>query len=377
MSRLYALIIALDQAMARPAPRGGCTHSALNEALWEYACKYYLRNGGAATATLCPDRLRQRLEERPPVFVAIKRINATSGPKRIAEELLFLRDLKGLHNVIPIVTAFRLDDQVIAISPFFHGIDFRELLVTLKVADVAGYLRLLLEALAHVHSNHIMHRDIKPSNFMFARDRGGTYRGLLVDFGLAQIEEQEHAKRAKTVGRKNEVTCPESLRGARLLSRIQDLPPGYLANDPRVPMKASRAGTRGFRAPEVLFKVAHQTVAIDLWSVGVILLTLLTRRYPFFHSTDDCDALVELACIFGNDEMAAAARSYDRIWSCNIPSVPSFKLSWRHLCERLNPNWSEAVPDEAYDLLDRLMDLNYHTRISALEALDHPFLAKY
>jgi cell division control protein 7 len=222
-----------------------------------------------------------------------------------------------------------------------------------------------------------MHRDIKPSNFMFARESNGLYRGLLVDFGLAQYEEQDISKRAKTAGRKTDGACPDHLRGVSLFEKIKDLPPGYIQNDPRAQMKASRAGTRGFRAPEVLFKVAHQTVAIDVWSVGVILLTLLTRRYPFFQSTDDCDALVELASIFGREEMSAAALSYDRVWHCKVPTIPVHRLSWRHLCKQLNPNWREMVPDEAFDFLDRLLDLDYRKRITALEALDHPFLINF
>lgn len=249
---------------------------------------------------------------------------------------------------------------------------------SITIKDIAGYLRLLLEALAHVHDRNIMHRDIKPSNFLFSREPDGSYRGLLVDFGLAQTEEQDVTKRAKTAGRKTDAAaCPESMRGSSLHKRIQDLPAGYIDNDPRAQMKASRAGTRGFRAPEVLFKVAHQTVAIDIWSVGVILLTMLTRRYPFFQSTDDIDALVELASIFGNEEMAKAARSYDRIWHCNIPTVPETHLSWKHICSRLNPNWPERIPEEAFDLLSRLLDLDYRTRITALEALDHPFLTSF
>ena len=32
----------------------------------------------------------------------------------------------------------------------------------------------------------------------------------------------------------------------------------------------------------------------------------------------------------------------------------------------------DKVPDEAYDLLDRLLDLNPATRITAAQALQHP-----
>lgn len=238
-------------------------------------------------------------------------------------------------------------------------------------------MRLLLESLAHVHEHGIMHRDVKPSNFLFAKDFNGFYRGLLVDFGLAQYEESDPSKRVRTTGRKNESSCPETLRGRFLLDKIENLPEGFINNDPRAQMKASRAGTRGFRAPEVLFKVAHQTVAIDVWSVGVILLTMLTRRYPFFQSTDDCDALVELASIFGHYEMTSTALVYDRVWTCSVPTIPEARLSWRHLCEQLNPKWREAVPDECFDLLTLLLTLDYRHRITAIAALEHPFLINY
>lgn len=253
---------------------------------------------------------------------------------------------------------------------------------SIAVKDIAAYIRLLLEALAHVHHNFIIHRDIKPSNFLFAREGDGKYRGLLVDFGLAQYEEQDHSKRSKTLAKKSEVGTLDQDASNSLIRTIRTLPPGQISNDPRAQMKASRAGTRGFRAPEVLFKVAHQTVAIDVWSVGVILLTMISGRYPFFQSTDDTDALVELACIFGQADMAEAARSYDRIWACNVPSVTPTRPCWRNLCQLLNPGWeawrsADGVPDEAFQLLERLLDLDYKRRITALEALEHPFLTKY
>jgi cell division control protein 7 len=39
--------------------------------------------------------------------------------------------------------------------------------------------------------------------------------------------------------------------------------------------------------------------AIDIWSVGIMLLCFLTRRFPFFNSNDDIEALMEIATIFG------------------------------------------------------------------------------
>ena len=78
-----------------------------------------------------------------------------------------------------------------------------------------------------------------------------------------------------------------------------DLTRGYPKNETRRVKRANRAGTRGFRAPEVLMKCGSQTTKIDIWSVGVILLGLLSRRFPMFQSLDDTDSLLELCSIFG------------------------------------------------------------------------------
>jgi cell division control protein 7 len=65
--------------------------------------------------------------------------------------------------------------------------------------------------------------------------------GLLVDFGLAQ--EQPANKPEKKVDNKT--------AGRRAA--------GFVPNDQRPNIRASRAGTRGFRAPEVLLKIVNQT----------------------------------------------------------------------------------------------------------------------
>ena len=70
---------------------------------------------------------------------------------------------------------------------------------------------------------------------------------------------------------------------------------------------ASRAGTRGFRAPEVLLKSPVQTRAIDVWGGGMIFLSVLTGRYPFFHPPSDDCALYELAYLYGMEDLRKLA----------------------------------------------------------------------
>ncbi|XP_045334211.1 cell division cycle 7-related protein kinase isoform X1 [Leopardus geoffroyi] len=198
---------------------------------------------------------------------------------------------------------------------------------------------------------------------------------------------------------------------------------------------APRAGTPGFRAPEVLTKCPNQTTAIDMWSAGVIFLSLLSGRYPFYKASDDLTALAQIMTIRGSRETIQAAKTFGKSILCS-KEVPAQDL--RKLCEKLrgidsntlkltsdvqgpasrDPTFSEKtdhkvshliqtpeaqhsgnslykgdsngcgggldtdttnlagwneVPDEAYDLLDKLLDLNPASRITAEEALLHPF----
>ncbi|GAB1289932.1 Cell division cycle 7-related protein kinase [Apodemus speciosus] len=197
---------------------------------------------------------------------------------------------------------------------------------------------------------------------------------------------------------------------------------------------APRAGTPGFRAPEVLTKRPDQTTAIDMWSAGVIFLSLLSGRYPFYKASDDLTALAQIMTIRGSRETIQAAKAFGKSILCS-KEVPAQDL--RALCERLrgldsttpksaigppgstshdpaasenrdhkaprvqasqaqysedslskrdsdgcrshprdcpaNSEGWDSVPDEAYDLLDKLLDLNPASRITAEAALVHPF----
>ena len=149
--------------------------------------------------------------------------------------------------------------------------------------------------------------------------------------------------------------------------------------------RANRAGTRGFRAPEVLFKCTNQTSKIDIWSAGVIMLTILSRRFPFFNSTDDIEALIEIATIFGTRKMRACAILHNTILETTIPTIGERGFSLEKIVlwstgrtgkntngqeEKLRDDEAKAVP-----FLSRCLELDPSRRISAEEALKHDFLA--
>ncbi|KAM0674451.1 Cell division control protein 7 [Gurleya vavrai] len=291
-------------------------------------------------------------------YVALKNITRTSAPNRVAEELKFLKLLKNNDNIISLIACKRYEDQVIAITTYFDNTDFRTFLSEILLIDIKYYMFHLLKAVKTVHENKIIHRDIKPSNFLYNSD---LKKGVLIDFGLAQFEQEK------------EIEKKEKKRGSVLFfsnSVVKSIkPPGYYIGDGRPQMKAPRAGTRGFRAPEVLFKVIEQSNKIDIWSCGVILLILLTKQYPFFDSQDDIDALVEIGTIFGHNEMKKAAKHYGRIWKSNLKSIPNEKNSFYELIKSFNG----ILDREAIDLLELLMELYSEKRINAKSALEHSF----
>jgi serine/threonine protein kinase len=168
--------------------------------------------------------------------------------------------------------------------------------------------------------------------------------------------------------------------------------------------RANRAGTRGFRAPEVLFKCQSQStsspphesgvdVEIDIWSCGVILLSFLSIRFPFFNSTDDVDAMIELTSIFGRPSMRACARLHsfhppatnlanllDCTFDATLSTVSDKAMSFEKVVR-----WVRPIPDSenldrqtqlAFSFLELCMELDPKKRCSARGALDHPFLAE-
>ncbi|EDV47390.1 cell division cycle 7-related protein kinase [Drosophila erecta] len=178
---------------------------------------------------------------------------------------------------------------------------------------------------------------------------------------------------------------------------------------------ASRAGTPGYRPPEVLMKYPDQTTAVDVWAAGVIFLSIMSSVYPFFKAPNDFIALAEIVTIFGDQAIRKTALALDRMITLSQRSRP---LNLRKLCLRFRHRsvFSDAkllkshesvdgkcevcrncdqyffnclcedseyltesldayefFPPSAYDLLQRLLEINPHNRITAEEALKHPF----
>lgn len=310
-------------------------------------------------------------------LVAIKKIYVTSSPLRIMNELELLHDLRNCNAICPLITAFRCQDQVIAILPYFRHQDFRSYFREMTFSEMRPYFRSLFTALTAVHEHGILHRDIKPTNFLY---NPRHKHGVLVDFGLAERQSIDHQQPCMCQLDSEE----RKRRIAGSYHSTHDPMNGYPKDDRRPSLRANRAGTRGFRAPEVLFKCTAQTTKVDIWSAGVILLTILAKRFPFFNSADDIDAVIELGTVFGRQRMKLCALLHGQAFDTNIPSITENGYSlekiilWSNNRPSRDPqgNKLKLGADEraAVDFLEECLHLDPYFRISARKALRHPFL---
>jgi len=190
-----------------------------------------------------------------------------------------------------------------------------------------------------MHSGAVIHRDIKPSNLLL----NSECLVKVCDFGLARSVEFKQSETA------------------------------------RHPVLTDYVATRWYRAPEILLGSTDYTKGVDTWSVGCILGELLGGK-PMFPGTSTMNQLDRIIEVVGRP-------SKDDVEAINSPFAATMLESITEQggsgagddgspITRLASTYPNADEDSV-DLLAKLLLFNPEKRITAQEALEHPFVSQF
>ncbi|KAH0786396.1 Cyclin-dependent kinase 1 [Histomonas meleagridis] len=122
-----------------------------------------------------------------------------------------------------------------------------------------------------------------------------------------------------------------------------------------------------YKSPECLLKAERYGPPSDLWSVGCVIAQMVTpERVPIFNGDSQIDQIAKIYQILGTPD--------DSVWDefsllDSIPNIDSYTK--KNLVDFIAEPYSKD--DNLIDLLEKLFIYDPSKRISAEEAINHPF----
>jgi calcium-dependent protein kinase len=272
----------------------------------------HIGSGAYGVVNLCVDRRTGR-EYACKVLPKVRgRLTPAKTAKKIWQEVELLSRVQSCGNVARLQSVFEDDERVYIVLELCQGGDLEQLLEDhgpLTERQAALVLYECLKVVAECHGEGLVHGDVKPANFLLKQRMRNP---------LALIESGSVRGWLKAI----DFGCSQDTRGAQL---------------------SRRTGTPVYMAPEV-FQREYGTAA-DMWSLGMMLFQFMTCRFPFWSSLEAC-----------------REKSLDQV----MKSVIVDDITFDH-----GP-WLHMSP-EGLDLLQGLFERNPVERMTAREALAHPW----
>nr|CAD7265487.1 unnamed protein product [Timema shepardi] len=219
-----------------------------------------LREGilGDGSFSVCRKCCNRKTGQEFAVKIVSRRIDCT-------REINLLRACQGHPNIVNLHEVYYDEAHTYLVLELLRG---GELLERIRRKDrfteneASQIMRKLISAVSFMHSRGVVHRDLKPENLLFVDD-SETSNIKIVDFGFARLKQEKE------------------------------------------PMHTP-CFTLHYAAPEVLKQVANEGADgydenCDLWSLGVILYTMLSGRAPFHARSRDDSAAAVMARIKGGE----------------------------------------------------------------------------
>lgn len=154
-----------------------------------------------------------------------------------AEEIKLLKMIRDCPGTPRYVEHFNYYEDVVIVTEYTKGRELFEVLSTggsFVESEALEIFRKLCETMACVHSKGVAHRDLKPENIIINLD---TLDVTIVDWGLAF---------------------------------------DYINN-----RTLRWCGSPNYAAPEMVSELEYVGPEVDVWSLGIILYTLVAARLPF------------------------------------------------------------------------------------------------
>ncbi|KAI0069911.1 Pkinase-domain-containing protein [Panus rudis PR-1116 ss-1] len=268
--------------------------------------------------------------------VALKEIHldAEEGtPSTAIREISLMKELKH-NNVLRLYDVIHSETKLVLIFEYCDR-DLKKYMDAhgdrgaLDATTVRSFMYQLLKGTAYCHENRVLHRDLKPQNLLI--NKKGELK--LGDFGLA---------------------------------RAFGVPVNTFSNE---------VVTLWYRAPDVLLGSRTYSTSIDVWSCGCIFAEMISG-VPLFRGRDNQDQLLHIMRIIGTPDdrtlrkiatEAAPATPEGQQQAANaVKQYPRYpKIPFQQVLPKASP--------QAIDLLERLLQFDPNKRISAAEALNHPY----
>jgi mitogen-activated protein kinase 15 len=244
---------------------------------------------------------------------------------------MFLQELNNHENIIKLLNVLKAEnDRDIYLVFEYMETDLHAVIRANILEEIhKQYIMYqIFRSLKYMHSAQLLHRDIKPSNVLL----NSECQVKMADFGLARSVAQLHSEEGN-------------------------------------PVLTDYVATRWYRAPEILLSSTRYTFGVDMWACGCILGELINGK-PIFPGTSTMNQLDRILEVTGRP----SAEDIDSIQS---PFAATMLESMRAPdTPRLEAMFPSASP-EALDLMSKLMHFNPDKRISAEEALRHPYCAQF
>jgi len=182
-----------------------------------------------------------------------------------------------------------------------------------------SFLYQLFKGVAFCHNKRVLHRDLKPQNLLI--NRKGELK--LADFGLAR---------------------------------------GF-----GIPMKnySHEVVTLWYRAPDVLLGSRKYSTPIDIWSIGCIFAEMANGR-PLFPGGNAHDQLIHIFRTLGTPTPTT--------WP-GVTQFPEWNDSFPKFAGKNLRKLMPSLCDNGFDLITKCLQYEPANRITAEDALEHPYFA--